>query len=119
MIMTTKTAIITMMSIRFVVCLSEGKGDVFGDQSYRDQLPSQCMASVRCLTYCDLHIIKRDRLVEVLDFYQGFANSFSRNLVLTYNLRQRVWLSSVEVYSWTTLLLLISLDGARSVNVAV
>ena len=29
-------------------------------------------------------------LLEVLDFYRAFANSFARNLVLTYNLRHRV-----------------------------
>ena len=50
----------------------------------------QSAANVRALTYCDLHTIKRDKLLEVLDFYQAFANSFARNLVLTYNLRHRV-----------------------------
>ena len=50
----------------------------------------QSTANVRALTYCDLHIIKRDRLLEVLDFYHAFANSFARNLTLTYNLRHRV-----------------------------
>lgn len=42
------------------------------------------------MTYCDLHAIKRDKLLEVLDFYSAFANSFARNLVLTYNLRHRL-----------------------------
>lgn len=37
-----------------------------------------------------MHTIKRDKLLEVLDFYQAFANSFARNLVLTYNLRHRL-----------------------------
>jgi len=50
----------------------------------------QSAANVRALTYCDLHTIKRDKLLEVLDFYQAFANSFARNLLLTYNLRHRV-----------------------------
>lgn len=50
----------------------------------------QSAANVRALTYCDLHSIKRDKLLEVLDFYHAFANSFARNLVLTYNLRHRV-----------------------------
>lgn len=45
---------------------------------------------MRALTYCDLHAIKRDKLLEVLDFYSAFANSFARNLVLTYNLRHRL-----------------------------
>lgn len=50
----------------------------------------QSAANVRALTYCDLHAIKRDKLLEVLDFYQAFANSFARNLILTYNLRHRL-----------------------------
>lgn len=50
----------------------------------------QSAANVRALTYCDLHTIKRDKLLEVLDFYQAFANSFARNLILTYNLRHRL-----------------------------
>lgn len=67
-----------------------GKGDVFGDSFWKDTALGQSAANVRALTYCDLHTIKRDRLLEVLDFYQAFANSFSRNLILTYNLRHRV-----------------------------
>lgn len=67
-----------------------GKGDVFGDSFWKDSAVGQSAANVRALTYCDLHMIKRDKLLEVLDFYQAFANSFSRNLILTYNLRHRV-----------------------------
>uniref|UniRef100_A0A8C6UA47 Potassium voltage-gated channel, subfamily H (eag-related), member 1a n=1 Tax=Neogobius melanostomus TaxID=47308 RepID=A0A8C6UA47_9GOBI len=47
-------------------------------------------ANVRALTYCDLHVIKRDALQKVLEFYTAFANHFSRNLLLTYNLRKRI-----------------------------
>lgn len=67
-----------------------GKGDVFGDSFWTNPSVGQSAANVRALTYCDLHTIKRDRLLEVLDFYQAFANSFARNLVLTYNLSHRV-----------------------------
>ncbi|XP_055389293.1 potassium voltage-gated channel protein eag isoform X1 [Condylostylus longicornis] len=67
-----------------------GKGDVFGDQFWKDSAVGQSAANVRALTYCDLHAIKRDKLLEVLDFYSAFANSFARNLVLTYNLRHRM-----------------------------
>ncbi|XP_063236097.1 potassium voltage-gated channel protein eag [Bacillus rossius redtenbacheri] len=67
-----------------------GKGDVFGDSFWKDSAVGQSAANVRALTYCDLHTIKRDKLLEVLDFYQAFANSFARNLVLTYNLRNRL-----------------------------
>ncbi|KAH0954497.1 hypothetical protein HN011_011688 [Eciton burchellii] len=67
-----------------------GKGDVFGDSFWTNSSIGQSAANVRALTYCDLHTIKRDRLLEVLDFYQAFANSFARNLVLTYNLSHRL-----------------------------
>lgn len=63
---------------------------MFGDSFWKDSAVGQSAANVRALTYCDLHTIKRDKLLEVLDFYQAFANSFARNLVLTYNLRHRV-----------------------------
>ncbi|XP_075585730.1 potassium voltage-gated channel protein eag isoform X3 [Dermatophagoides farinae] len=67
-----------------------GKGDVFGDAFWKEPTIGQSCANVRALTYCDLHAIKRDKLIEVLNFYQAFANSFARNLVLTYNLRHRL-----------------------------
>ncbi|XP_017793021.1 PREDICTED: potassium voltage-gated channel protein eag [Habropoda laboriosa] len=67
-----------------------GKGDVFGDSFWTNPSVGQSAANVRALTYCDLHTIKRDRLLEVLEFYQAFANSFARNLVLTYNLSHRL-----------------------------
>ncbi|CAH1263880.1 potassium voltage-gated channel subfamily H member 1-like isoform X1 [Branchiostoma lanceolatum] len=67
-----------------------GKGDVFGDNFWKEPTLGQSCANVRALTYCDLHVIKRDGLMQVLEFYTAFANSFSRNLVLTYNLRHRL-----------------------------
>lgn len=63
---------------------------MFGDSFWKDNAVGQSAANVRALTYCDLHTIKRDKLLEVLDFYQAFANSFARNLILTYNLRHRL-----------------------------
>uniref|UniRef100_A0A8C7Z081 Potassium voltage-gated channel, subfamily H (eag-related), member 5a n=1 Tax=Oryzias sinensis TaxID=183150 RepID=A0A8C7Z081_9TELE len=67
-----------------------GKGDVFGDVFWRETTLARSCANVRSLTYCDLHVIKREALMRVLDFYTAFANSFSRNLILTCNLRKRV-----------------------------
>ncbi|RLW09964.1 hypothetical protein DV515_00001869, partial [Chloebia gouldiae] len=67
-----------------------GKGDVFGDIFWKETSLAHACANVRALTYCDLHIIKREALLKVLDFYTAFANSFSRNLTLTCNLRKRV-----------------------------
>ncbi|XP_047199455.1 potassium voltage-gated channel subfamily H member 1 [Hippoglossus stenolepis] len=71
-------------------CPSAGKGDVFGDVFWKEMTLAQSCANVRALTYCDLHIIKRDALQKVLEFYANFANHFARNLVLTYNLRKRI-----------------------------
>ncbi|XP_064421236.1 potassium voltage-gated channel subfamily H member 5 isoform X1 [Latimeria chalumnae] len=67
-----------------------GKGDVFGDIFWKETTLAHACANVRALTYCDLHIIKREALLKVLEFYTAFANSFSRNLILTYNLRKRI-----------------------------
>ncbi|KAJ8361540.1 hypothetical protein SKAU_G00180650 [Synaphobranchus kaupii] len=66
-----------------------GKGDVFGDVFWKEVTLAQACANVRALTYCDLHVIKRDALQKVLEFYTAFSNHFSRNLLLTYNLRKR------------------------------
>uniref|UniRef100_A0A8R1TYY1 Uncharacterized protein n=1 Tax=Onchocerca volvulus TaxID=6282 RepID=A0A8R1TYY1_ONCVO len=67
-----------------------GKGDVFGDEFWKQFGTGQSAANVRALTYTDLHSIKKNKLMEVLDFYKAFANSFARNLVLTYNLTRRL-----------------------------
>ncbi|XP_063764525.1 LOW QUALITY PROTEIN: potassium voltage-gated channel subfamily H member 5 [Eleginops maclovinus] len=67
-----------------------GKGDVFGDVFWKETNLAHACANVRALTYCDLHVIRRDALLKVLEFYTAFANSFSRNLILTCNLRKRI-----------------------------
>ncbi|KAM6913176.1 voltage-gated delayed rectifier potassium channel KCNH5 [Xenentodon cancila] len=67
-----------------------GKGDVFGDVFWKEITLAHACANVRALTYCDLHVIKREALLKVLEFYTAFANSFSRNLILTCNLRKRI-----------------------------
>lgn len=78
----------------FSLCFSSkyfaGKGDVFGDIFWKETSLAHACANVRALTYCDLHIIHREALLKVLEFYTPFANSFSRNLILTCNLRKRV-----------------------------
>lgn len=72
-----------------MLCVS-GKGDVFGELFWEHSATGQSSANVRALTYCDIHSIRNDKLSEVLDFYMAFANSFKRNLTLTYNIRERV-----------------------------
>ena len=44
-------------------------------------------ADVRALSYCDLHTIQREELLEVLDMYPEFNHLFFSNLELTFNLR--------------------------------
>ncbi|KAI1701462.1 cyclic nucleotide-binding domain-containing protein [Ditylenchus destructor] len=67
-----------------------GKGDVFGDEFWNSNKTGQSAANVRALTYTDLHVIKKENLMHVLTFYKAFANSFARNLVLTFNLTSRL-----------------------------
>ena len=75
-----------------------GKGDVFGDAFWKDIEMGQAAANVRALTYCDIHVVNREKLLEVLDFYKAFTTSFSRNLILTYNLRNRVSCNNTYEY---------------------
>ena len=63
------------------------KDDIFGENpcSYSTVGKSSC--NVRALTYCDLHKINREDLLDVLDMYPEFWESFSTNLEITFNLR--------------------------------
>lgn len=56
--------------------------------------PGKSNADVRALTYCDLHKIQREDLLEVLDMYPEFSDHFLTNLELTFNLRHE----SAKVY---------------------
>jgi hypothetical protein len=69
-----------------------GSNDVFGDDFWGKNREGvgQSAANVRALTYCNIHQIRRERLLEVLEFYHPFSISFARNMMLTYNLRHRV-----------------------------
>jgi potassium voltage-gated channel Eag-related subfamily H protein 5 len=44
---------------------------------------------VRALTYCDIHMINIEKLKEILEFYKAFAQTFARNLILTFDLSKR------------------------------
>lgn len=65
----------------------EGKDDVFGENPLLYDTMGKSSCNVRALTYCDLHKIVRDDLLEVLDMYPEFAEQFSQNLQITFNLR--------------------------------
>lgn len=66
-----------------------GKGDLFGEDISRKTPAKRANGDVRALTYCDVYFITRDRLQNVLHFYQEFAFKFSENLELTYDLGAR------------------------------
>ncbi|XP_076871723.1 voltage-gated inwardly rectifying potassium channel KCNH7 isoform X3 [Brachyhypopomus gauderio] len=64
-----------------------GKNDIFGEMIHLYAKPGKACADVRALSYCDLHTIDREDLLEVLDMYPEFADYFWTNLELTFNLR--------------------------------
>lgn len=64
-----------------------GKNDIFGEPLNLYARPGKSSADVRALTYCDLHKIHRDDLLEVLDMYPEFSDYFWSSLEITFNLR--------------------------------
>ncbi|XP_047427654.1 potassium voltage-gated channel subfamily H member 6a isoform X2 [Mugil cephalus] len=70
-----------------VVVAILGKNDIFGEPISLYGRPGKSSADVRALTYCDLHKILRDDLLEVLDMYPDFSELFWNNLEITFNLR--------------------------------
>ncbi|KAE9554421.1 hypothetical protein FO519_002349 [Halicephalobus sp. NKZ332] len=64
-----------------------GKDDIFGENPFLYDDVGKASCNVRALTYCDLHKILRDDLLDVLDMYPEFAENFCKNLVITFNLR--------------------------------
>ncbi len=64
-----------------------GKDDIFGENPCIYLTIGKSSCNVRALTYCDLHKIMRDDLLEVLELYPEFAEPFSANLEVSFNLR--------------------------------
>merc|ERR1719322_1174100 len=64
-----------------------GKDDVFGENPCMFDTIGKSSCNVRALTYCDLHKIMRDDLLEVLELYPEFAESFAQNLKVTFTMR--------------------------------
>ncbi|XP_066519815.1 potassium voltage-gated channel subfamily H member 7 [Hoplias malabaricus] len=64
-----------------------GKNDIFGEMIHLYAKPGKANADVRALSYCDLHTLDREELLEVLEMYPEFADYFWSNLDLTFNLR--------------------------------
>ncbi|XP_071502787.1 potassium voltage-gated channel unc-103-like [Diadema antillarum] len=70
-----------------VVLAILGKDDVFGENIAESQTVGKSKCNVRALTYCDLHKILRDDLLEVLEMYPEFSEQFTKNLEITFELR--------------------------------
>ncbi|MBN3280187.1 KCNH2 protein, partial [Polyodon spathula] len=66
---------------------AQGKNDIFGEPINLYARPGKSNAEVRALTYCDLHKIHREDVLEVLDMYPEFSDHFWSNLEITFNLR--------------------------------
>ncbi|KAG8505093.1 Potassium voltage-gated channel subfamily H member 6, partial [Galemys pyrenaicus] len=73
-----------------------GKNDIFGEPVSLHAQPGKSSADVRVLTYCDLHKIQRADLLEVLDMYPAFADSFWSKLEVTFNLRDQLTTGSAQ-----------------------
>ena len=57
-----------------------------------NKLMGKSCATVRALTYCDLHKIHAEDIIEILEMYPEYARGFWSNLDLTFDLRE-VWSS--------------------------
>lgn len=70
------------------LCLSLGHGDTFGDDFHLNPTNpvKKATGNVRALTYCDLHHISRDDLLEGLRKYPKFWEIFNREFEVTYSL---------------------------------
>ena len=60
---------------------------MFGENICVQETVGKSSCNVRALTYCDLHKIHRDDLLDVLQMYPEFAEQFVKNLVVTFDLR--------------------------------
>ncbi|XP_060881652.1 potassium voltage-gated channel subfamily H member 2 isoform X1 [Metopolophium dirhodum] len=70
-----------------VVMAILSKNDIFGENPCKHATIGKSCCNVRALTYCDLHKIDRNDLLEVLDLYPEFYHSFKENLEITYYMR--------------------------------
>ncbi|XP_053095865.1 potassium voltage-gated channel subfamily H member 6 [Pangasianodon hypophthalmus] len=78
---------------RDVVVAILGKNDIFGEPINMYTRPGKSCADVRALTYCDLHKIQREDILEVLEMYPEFSDYFWSNLEITFSLRETTTIS--------------------------
>lgn len=66
---------------------SIGKNDIYGENFLLYENFGRSAYNIRALTYCDIHKINKEDLMQVLEMYPEFAADFSKNLQITFNLR--------------------------------
>ena len=92
-----------------VVLAILGKNDIFGENCLVHSEIGKSSCNVRALTYCDLHKIHRNDLCQVLEMYPEFAVEFTRNLQITFDLRDvsisRVLSSTIQIEDMIRLIL--------------
>lgn len=76
-----------MLFIYIFIDYFAGTDDVFGENLCKHVTIGKSSCNVRALTYGDLHKINRDDLLDILDMYPEFAESFTNNLEITFDLR--------------------------------
>ena len=67
------------------------KNDIFGENisKYHERdLMGRSSCDVRALSYCDLHKIERYDLLDVIEMYPDFAQSFEKKFQVTFDLRE-------------------------------
>ena len=82
--------------IYYILHCVSGKDDVFGENICRFETVGKSSCNVRALTYCDLHKIHRDDLLDVLEMYPEFAENFVKNLEVTFDLRDVSYLFNIH-----------------------
>ena len=53
-------------------------------------------ATVRALTYCDLHKIHAEDIIDIVEMYPEYARGFWSNLDLTFDLREVISNSKIS-----------------------
>ena len=97
-------------------CMFSGKDDIFGENICRHETIGKSSYNVRALTYCDLHKIQRDDILDILEMYPEFADQFIKNLEVTFDLRD-VSGNSVLSFSSVSVLLLFVVQSMFNVPV--
>lgn len=71
------------------------------------RITGKSKASVRALTYCDLHFISKENLIYTMGAYPEFRKTFIVDLQITYDLRDPLVSGERTCLSWTNVAILL------------